>query len=75
MCSNKGTTMDDYINRDTIIKIIEDEIQACDAALDEDIWISRGLKIALKYIKSIPTADVQSTKNIDYTDCNTMTKL
>lgn len=67
--------MDDFISREAIIKVIEDEIQAGNDALDEDVWINRGLRIALRDIKSIPAADIQPSNKADYTDCNTMTKL
>ena len=51
--------MNDYISREAIIKELEEEIEAGNAALDEDIWINKGLQIALKDIKAIEAADVQ----------------
>lgn len=51
--------MNKYINREELIKEIEEEIQAGNVALDEDVWVNKGLKIALKDIKRQPAADVQ----------------
>ena len=51
--------MADYISREVIIKELEEEIEAGDFALDEDVWINRGLKIALKDVKAVEAADVQ----------------
>lgn len=54
--------MDEYISREAIIKELKKEIKACDMKFVEDIWINKGLKIALKDIKSQPAADVQPAK-------------
>lgn len=52
-------SMNDYISREAIIKELEEEIGAGNVALDEDVWINKGLQIALKDIKAIEAADVQ----------------
>ena len=49
-----------YICREAIIDDLEREIEAGNIALDEDIWINKGLRIAIRDIKDIKTADVQS---------------
>ena len=51
--------MAEYISREAIIKELEEEIEAGNIALDEDVWINRGLKIALKDVKAAEAADVQ----------------
>ena len=51
--------MNEYISREAIIKQLEEEIEAGNAALDEDIWINKGLQIALKDIRAVEAADVQ----------------
>lgn len=51
--------MDEYISREVIIKELKKEIKACDMKFVEDIWINKGLKIALKDIKAVKAADVQ----------------
>ena len=54
--------MNDYISREAIIKQLEEEIEAGNTALDEDVWINKGLKIALKDIKAVEAADVQEKR-------------
>ena len=51
--------MKDYINRETIIEELGEEIAAGDESDEEDALINKGLKIALKDIKRQPVADVQ----------------
>lgn len=51
--------MNEYISREELIKEIEEEIQAGNVALDEDVLVNKGLKIALKDIKRQPAANVQ----------------
>ena len=54
--------MAEYICREAIIDDLEKEIEAGNAALDEDVWINKGLRIAIRDIKDIKTADVQPVK-------------
>lgn len=56
--------MDEYISREKLIKEIEEEIQAGNEALDEDVLINKGLKIALKDIKRQPAANVQPINSL-----------
>ena len=51
--------MAEYICREAILDDLEKEIEAGNVALDEDVWINKGLKIAIRDIKDIKTADVQ----------------
>lgn len=51
--------MAEYICREAIIKDLEKEIESGDAALDEDVWINKGLRIAIRDIKDLKTANVQ----------------
>jgi hypothetical protein len=51
--------MNEYISREELIEEIEEEIEAGNVALDEDVLINKGLKIALKDVKKQPAADVQ----------------
>lgn len=51
--------MDEYIKREAIIEELEEEIQAGDVSLDEEVWINKGLNIALQDIKRLPASDVQ----------------
>ena len=55
--------MAEYICREAIIDDLEKEIEVCDVALDEDVWINKGLRIAIRDIKDIKTADVQPVKH------------
>lgn len=55
--------MAEYISREAIIKELEEEIEAGNVALDEDVWINKGLRIAIRDIKDIKTADVQPVKH------------
>ena len=55
--------MAEYICREAIIDDFEKEIEAGNAALDEDVWINKGLRIAIRDIKDIKTADVQPVKH------------
>lgn len=52
--------MAEYICREAILDDLEKEIEAGNIALDEDVWINKGLRIAIRDIKDIKTADVQS---------------
>jgi hypothetical protein len=54
--------MAEYICREAIIDYLEKEIEAGNVALDEDVWINKGLRIAIRDIKDIKTADVQPVK-------------
>lgn len=54
--------MTDYISREAIINELEEEIEAGNIALDEDVWTNRGLKIALKDVKAAEAADVQPVR-------------
>ena len=51
--------MAEYICREAIIDDLEKEIEAGNVALDEDVWINKGLRIAIRDIKDIKTAEVQ----------------
>lgn len=51
--------MAEYICREAIIKDLEKEIEAGDAALDEDVWINKGLRMAIRDVKDLKTANVQ----------------
>ena len=55
--------MAEYICREAIIDDLEKEIEAGNVALDEDVWINKGLKIAIRDIKDIKAADVQPVKH------------
>lgn len=55
--------MADYICREAIIDDLEKEIEAGDVSLDEDVWINKGLRIAIRDIKDIKTADVQPLRH------------
>lgn len=51
--------MAEYICKEAILDDLEKEIEAGNIALDEDVWINKGLRIAIRDIKDIKTADVQ----------------
>lgn len=53
----------DYICRQAIIDDLEKEIEAGNMALDEDVWINKGLRIAIRDIKDIKSSDVQRVKH------------
>jgi hypothetical protein len=55
--------MDEYISREAILDDLEKEIEAGNIALDEDVWINKGLRIAIRDIKDIKTADVQPIRH------------
>ena len=55
--------MDEYISREGILKEIEEEIEHGDEFDKEDKLINKGLKIAIKDIKRLPSADVQPVKH------------
>ena len=55
--------MADYICREAIIDDLEKEIEAGNVALDEDVWVNKGLRIAIRDIKDIKTADVQPVRH------------
>lgn len=55
--------MAEYICREAIIDDLEKEIEAGNTTLDEDVWINKGLRIAIKDIKDIKIADVQPVKH------------
>ncbi len=55
--------MGEYICREAIIDDLEKEIEAGNATLDEDVWINKGLRIAIRDIKDIKSADVQLVKH------------
>jgi hypothetical protein len=54
--------MDEYISREAILDNLEEEIEASNVALDEDVWINKGLRIAIRDIKDAKSADVQLVK-------------
>lgn len=54
--------MAEYICREAILEDLEKEIEAGNIALDEDVWVNKGLRIAIRDIKDIKTADVQPVK-------------
>lgn len=54
--------MAEYICREAILDDLEKEIEAGNIALDEDMWINKGLRIAIRDIKDIKTANVQPVK-------------
>lgn len=51
--------MNEYICREAILDDLEKEIEAGNVALDEDVWVNKGLRIAIRDIKDIKSADVQ----------------
>lgn len=51
--------MAEYICREAILDDLEQEIEAGNVALDEDVWVNKGLRIAIRDIKDIKSADVQ----------------
>lgn len=55
--------MADYICREAILDDLEKEIEAGNIALDEDVWINKGLRIAIRDIKDIKTAEVQPIRH------------
>lgn len=55
--------MAEYICREAILDDLEKEIEAGNVALDEDVWVNKGLRIAIRDIKDIKTADVQPVKH------------
>jgi rubrerythrin len=55
--------MDKYISREGIIEELEEEIAMGDKFDENDVLINKGLKIALKYIKRHPAADVRPVKH------------
>lgn len=62
--------MNDYISREAIIRQLEEEIEAGNVALDEDIWINKGLQIALKDIKTVESVDIQlGISGTDFCPC------
>ncbi len=60
--------MAEYICREAILDDLEKEIEAGNIALDEDVWINKGLRIAIRDIKDIKTADVQPVKWVSVKD-------
>ena len=54
--------MAEYICREAIIDDLEKEIEAGNVALDEDVWINKGLRIAIRDIKDSKSIDVQPVK-------------
>ena len=54
--------MAEYICREAILDDLKKEIEAGSVALDEDLWINKGIKIAIRDIKDIKAADVQPVK-------------
>lgn len=54
--------MNEYICREAILDDLKKEIEAGSVALDEDLWINKGIKIAIRDIKDIKAADVQPVK-------------
>jgi hypothetical protein len=54
--------MTEYICREAIIDDLEKEIEANNLALDEDVWINKGLRIAIRDIKDIKAANVQPAR-------------
>ncbi len=52
----------EYISREAIIEDLEKEIEAGDVALNEDVWINKGLRIAIRDIKDLKAADVNPAK-------------
>lgn len=55
--------MAEYICREAIIDDLEKEIEAGNIALDEDVWINKGLRIAIRDIKDIKAANVQPVRH------------
>lgn len=51
--------MAEYICREAILEDLEAEIEAGNVALDEDVLINKGLRIAIRDIKDLKAADVQ----------------
>lgn len=54
--------MAEYICREAIIDDLEKEIEAGNVALDEDVWINKGLRIAIRDIKDSKSIDAQPVK-------------
>ena len=67
--------MNDYISREAVIKELEEEIEAGNIALDEDVWTNRGLKIALKDVKAAKAADVQPIRHGRWIDIHEYCKM
>ena len=60
--------MDEYVSREELIEEIEEEIEVENSFKDGEKLITKGLKIALKDIKKLKTADVQPVKWISVKD-------
>lgn len=54
--------MADYICREAILDDLKKEIEAGNVTLDEDVWVNKGLRIAIRDVKDIKAADVQPVK-------------
>jgi hypothetical protein len=61
--------MAEYICREAILDDLEQEIEAGNTALDEDVWINKGLRIAIRDIKDLKSADVQPVEYGRWEDC------
>ena len=55
--------MAEFICREAILDDLEKEIEAGNVALDEDVLINKGLRIAIRDIKDLKAADVQPVKH------------
>ena len=55
--------MAEYICREAILDDLEKEIEAGNVALDEDVWINKGLRIAIRDIKDSKSADIQPVRH------------
>lgn len=55
--------MAEYICREAILDDLEKEIEAGNVALDEEVLINKGLRIAIRDIKDLKSADVQPIKH------------
>lgn len=55
--------MADYICREAILDDLKKEIEAGNVTLDEDVWVNKGLRIAIRDVKDIKAADVQPVKH------------
>ena len=54
----------EYICREAILEDLEKEIEAGNVALDEDVWINKGLRIAIRDIKDIKAANVKPLSKV-----------
>lgn len=66
--------MADYICREAILDDLEKEIEAGNVALDEDVWINKGLRIARRHKKQADALHGKSGQKKTMIKCEFMRK-